>query len=1169
MEYSLCNEDKCWRATRGKRTEELLRQPQAALFGTPQPRDVEWDGTKGTAAGLQTVWEEEKDKGWHRIRRHRASSQVAARLSGRLEEASGSPNARRLELFQRRNSSSKLQDLINWTSNGSEESEILHNHGLHGSSAGGEKFRTSHSLKRQIAPPGEQKFGEILEHRFVKANPSDPVGNNRHSGGKASLCVNRDQHDIRGIISHSYMVSDPVVPSHRRISHVHAAENPCRWGVDVLNYQLPEPRKLRGTGTEENLEAGLIPRQSFDEISCVERRMKSTKHRSYTRGHLEPSTLYPAESDSLKFAQGKRRSKVEGDNLDNGMVPCVGPESCRKRCSNQWHMRSIQIDLTPQNSAIEKTGRRQHPGWQRELAICNLQEQTSLDLTGQEYYGDAKKLAPGVANATGRTLTPLGRSPTHPSGERPGLSVASNDTQRFDILLYSTVTHISLVLRIPSLKADLRQRHRDRQLSVIVASCYLRVCWHPWLLEVDFWGDVAFRSATVIPGVDCLTITVPKVEEGLWGSLTAVGNAQLHQDIRERRRIALAEYAEWQDQVQKQRIAARDARKQQQQKHIWRQQQEQREWCKRQKDIQVQQVLQQLHDDTGQPVEFEKTQEKPPRPIADREAWEHKLKCICEPETTTDASSTHEGRQQLQAFVDPCPAAGLSEDSCNIGTLGEKQNTVVNYDDEASTSEGKEGPQARTVAPTTASQGGARMKETSDSPVSKSLVASADKGLTGASNDSQPAQLGIQSVKLLPSTKIKVSFAARRPNKAPARGPLVPPLPQSEPDIGRQICTREKSKDLSRLQESSPPWLHSKATRLLIGGDAAAADETYSLILQPTQRETLHRMFYIKALCGRSLARLASGHTKKALSDCNEAMTLLQELQQQDDEAAAVAGHPVEKGPLQAELLRLQHILLARRSTAFLRLDALDELQQVRKVKEEADTVLRLALTTHHGVGSAHPPSSMPREIQHSHEEKQKTQVCGTTEHAPKTQCLLQRSIEAYVNCLAIIVPQPVEGSKRPGNATTQEVTESAAWRNVQTEEAARVTAVAAQFQAAVQASAANNASFPWAVVAAAVIANMTQAVTELQENSSVSAARLALSTAETLIQHAEERLRLQQIETLPSLSTAEETEERARYRRHHPGGCTTESSHCASTHLATGRLGILHQVRMTALCIS
>ena len=181
---------------------------------------------------------------------------------------------------------------------GPEESESLNIHGLHGSSAGVGEFRRSQSLKRQIAPPGKQDFGEVLQHRFATADACSPERCKHHTGVRAPSCLHRDQHDMRGIISHSYVyvtfyhhlpwyytalalsrrnfhlsiveiegycsvsrIGDAAVHSHRRTSHVHAAENPCRWGVDVLNYQLPEPRKLRGTGTEENL--GVHPKLRY------------------------------------------------------------------------------------------------------------------------------------------------------------------------------------------------------------------------------------------------------------------------------------------------------------------------------------------------------------------------------------------------------------------------------------------------------------------------------------------------------------------------------------------------------------------------------------------------------------------------------------------------------------------------------------------------------------------------------------------------------------------------------------------------------------------------------------------------------------------------------------------------------------------------------------------
>lgn len=418
-----------------------------------------------------------------------------------------------------------------------------------------------------------------------------------------------------------------------------------------------------------------------------------------------------------------------------------------------------------------------------------------------------------------------------------------------------TATHLSLRLSIPPLKADLRHRQSEK-LSVVVASCHLRVCCHPWLLELDFWGDVAFRSATVTPGAGCLTIFVPKVEEGLWDSLTAVSSPEQQHDIRERRRSSLAAYAQWQEQLQQQRIAARDARKQQQQKHIWRQQQEQREWHEYQKSMQVQQVLDQLPEESEQSALCRDTQEATSSPLADDQTWENKLHGFCEAEITTDSCSSQEGVQHFQEHVDAGLVADSSAASSPNGTVGGKQSAAVGFNDKAYAKKRNEEAQAKTPVPTPATRPEACTEQTSNlAPLNKELVRAFSYG--------QLAVPEVHPINPSPCTKIKVSFAARRPNKAPARGPLAPPLPQTEQDLGRDIYNRDKPEDLSRLQESSPLWLHSKATRLLIGGDTAAADETYSLILQPSQSHTIYRLVYIKALCGRSLARLASGVAQK------------------------------------------------------------------------------------------------------------------------------------------------------------------------------------------------------------------------------------------------------------------------------------------------------------------
>lgn len=137
----------------------------------------------------------------------------------------------------------------------------------------------------------------------------------------------------------------------------------------------------------------------------------------------------------------------------------------------------------------------------------------------------------------------------------------------------------------------------------------------------------------------------------------------------------------------------------------------------------------------------------------------------------------------------------------------------------------------------------------------------------------------------------------------------------------------------------------------------------------------------------------------------------------------------------------------------------------------------------------------------------------------------------------------------------------------MQTEQAAGVTAVADRIRAVVQALATINTNSPWAVAAAAALSNMTRALLHLQGYSVASVASSALATVETLIQHAEERLRLQQIERLASLSPTEATEEGAGGRVN-ASRCTTESPHCLSSPFSAGHLGVLHRVRMTVLCI-
>ena len=132
-----------------------------------------------------------------------------------------------------------------------------------------------------------------------------------------------------------------------------------------------------------------------------------------------------------------------------------------------------------------------------------------------------------------------------------------------------------------------------------------------------------------------------------------------------------------------------------------------------------------------------------------------------------------------------------------------------------------------------------------------------------------------------------------------------------------------------------------------------------------------------------------------------------------------------------------------------------------------------------------------------------------------------------------------------------------------QTEPVPEFTTVASLLQAAVQASTTENSFFPFPVAAATVLASMALALMQLQQSSSASVAGSALTTAEILIQHAEERLKLQQIETLRSLSPTEEAVDKADHDRLMSSRGPTEYPHCPSTRYSAGHLGVLHQVRL------
>lgn len=98
----------------------------------------------------------------------------------------------------------RVQTLTLWCS-AQEPPGVLSLYGSQGLFVDSVNFRPVHSLKRQIVPLGRQNVGEILEHRFVNADSSTEDGKEDYSGGKAQSSIPRNQHDIRGIIHHSYL----------------------------------------------------------------------------------------------------------------------------------------------------------------------------------------------------------------------------------------------------------------------------------------------------------------------------------------------------------------------------------------------------------------------------------------------------------------------------------------------------------------------------------------------------------------------------------------------------------------------------------------------------------------------------------------------------------------------------------------------------------------------------------------------------------------------------------------------------------------------------------------------------------------------------------------------------------------------------------------------------
>ncbi|KAL8424289.1 hypothetical protein Efla_002907 [Eimeria flavescens] len=618
-----------------------------------------------------------------------------------------------------------------------------------------------------------------------------------------------------------------------------------------------------------------------------------------------------------------------------------------------------------------------------------------------------------------------------------------------------TATHLSLLLRVPSLKPKSRQRQPVEPLSVILTSCFLRVCRAPLLLELDLWGDVCFRAATISSGAETIFIVVPKSEEGLWESVAAVSNPQLQPaEIAERRRLALAAYAEWQQELRDKRVAKRHAHHEQQQKLLWQQQQQQREWHKQQKDLQVQQVLQQL-DEEEQPASrgphYEAEAALGER--TDENEGVAEVPCIEElsdAELEKQISSSSQATEPQPLVLPNGPVSSSTAFPAIHDALPEEEVFEGKQVADHETSAAAAAAAARPVTPR-GLQPSAR--DATDEPKRPVELLRAVEGVAEA--HSSKARAGVINAPLSATqcTTISVSFAPRRPNRVPARGPRAPPLPKAAASLNTNANLREKPGDLSRLQQKSPRWLQSKAARLLSGGDAASAAETYTASLRSVQQKEQQHLLVAKILCGRSLAWLALGECQKALSDCTEGLAALHEVQLQEEAAAAAAGQPCMRGPLQAEAFRLHHVFLARRAAAFLRLDnleqaanSLEELQNLQKqhmelqeedgvsycnasdraavtkdlqnvrrlqenarVKEEADLALRMALGMPQeqqiqGLKPLHStnhiqPEGRPLEAESSNAAAQLPTACN----AP----LLHFSVALYVKLLSDLLQTP------------------------------------------------------------------------------------------------------------------------------------------------------------------
>lgn len=411
-----------------------------------------------------------------------------------------------------------------------------------------------------------------------------------------------------------------------------------------------------------------------------------------------------------------------------------------------------------------------------------------------------------------------------------------------------TATHLSLVLRIPHLKGALREVQKNKALSIVLASCYLRVCYPPSLLELDLFGDVAFQAASISRGKETLNILVPKAHEGFWDSIAAVSNPLLTPcKTEERRRLALAAYAEWQKQQQQQRMNAQQNRREQQQQHFWRQQKEQREWQQLQKDIQVQQVLQQLQGETATAVNADR------KPAANKKpsALETSLP-LNESDNPAKQTDDLPSILDIQQKNHEDFTGSRSRESSTDKSASQQQELTQNALEMPSFS--NTGP----AEPSAVLQ--EKFKRKSDA-VGSSLQEQVGP-LKNTLCFDEARELALTAAPARHCRTVNVSFGARRPNRAPARGPRGPPIPHSDTTLNSGMGHRKRQGDLARLQQNSPVWLQAKAARLLAGGDAVAACETYSMVIQLKQQHQ-DRLFVIKALSGRSLACLANGENEQ------------------------------------------------------------------------------------------------------------------------------------------------------------------------------------------------------------------------------------------------------------------------------------------------------------------